>query len=84
MGRSRKRVAREWIAPVLPKSALGYRRVIGEAYQLAGALLLDEGPSALTPGQRERVHVLLLDVLAEPERFRPKLIAELYRLAVMK
>ena len=55
------------------------RKRIAAAYQLAGAVVMAE----LTEGQQERLDILLLDVLSEPERYSAKLIAELQRVAMV-
>ena len=46
-------------------------------YQVAGTLIL--APERLTNGQQERLRVLLLDVLSDPERWTGKLVADAHR-----
>ena len=55
------------------------RKRFAALYQLAGPLVMLE----LTEGQKERLSILLLDALYEPERFTAKLIAELQRVALV-
>ena len=57
-----------------------YHKRWWECYQLAGFLLL--APEDLTDGQRDRLTELLLNVLSEPDRYSPKLIRVLRKLAV--
>jgi hypothetical protein len=58
----------------------GERSLMAELYQLAGVLLLDE--SNLTDGQRDRLRQLLLDVLANPERYTAESVHRLRTQAV--
>ena len=43
-------------------------------YQLAGTLLV--APDLLTEGQQDRLRVLLLDVLSDPEKWTGKLVSD--------
>jgi hypothetical protein len=58
----------------------GERSLMAELYQLAGVLLLDE--SNLTDGQRDRLRQLLLDVLANPERYTAEAVHRLRTQAI--
>jgi hypothetical protein len=67
-----------WGQPKMrPKSS---RKRFAALYQLAGVLVLWND---LTTGQKERLGILLLDALSEPERYSAKLIAELQRVALV-
>ena len=68
---------KEWLSPKPKVKSL--RKRFAAAYQLAGAVCLSE----LTEGQHERLEILLLDILSEPERYSAKLIAELQRVALV-
>jgi hypothetical protein len=68
----------EWMSPKPKPQSL--RKRIAAAYQVAGPLIMLDN---LTEGQRIRLGTLLLDVLAEPERFTAKLIRDLARDAVL-
>jgi hypothetical protein len=60
--------------------AKSVRKRIAALYQVAGALTMDD---TVTLRQEERLGILLLDALSEPERFSAKLIAELQRVALI-
>lgn len=68
---------KEWLSPKPKVKSL--RKCFAAAYQLAGAVVMAE----LTEGQQERLNILLLDVLSEPERYSAKLIADLQRVALV-
>ena len=51
----------------------------GALYQVAGQVLLAR--DSLTAGQRKRLEQLLLDVLADPDRYSTKLINDLEEIA---
>jgi hypothetical protein len=54
--------------------------IFGFAYQLAGQVLI---PNGLTPGQQERLEILLLDVLSDPERIPMTGLDEQRRVALL-
>lgn len=56
------------------------RRVVFAAYQVAAPLLLR--PDLYTKGERKRLTEHLLNVLSEPDRFGPRLVADLARMAI--
>ena len=51
----------------------------GALYQVAGEVTL--GRDSLTEGQRQRLEQLVLDVLADPDRYSARLINDLYAIA---
>ena len=69
----------EWGQPKM--RAKSSRKRIAALYQVAGDVVMGDG--FLTEGQKERLGILLLDALAEPERYSAKLIAELQRVALI-
>ena len=68
----------EWGQPKM--RAKSVRKRFFALYQLAGGVVMCDH---LTAGQQERLGILLLDALSEPERFSAKLIAELQRVALV-
>jgi hypothetical protein len=67
----------EWLEPKPKVREL--RETIAAAYQVAGAVVMNDH---LTKGQVGRLGTLLLDILANPERFEADLIRRLQRDAV--
>lgn len=55
-------------------------KVMFECYQIAGSLLLTQGYH--TTGQHQRLTELLLNILSEPDRYSPRLIRDLRRMAL--
>lgn len=62
-----------------PVGETDLRETFSALYDVAEAIILKDHADFLTSGQRHRLEWLLIDVLAEPERFSASLLAKLQK-----
>lgn len=73
----------DWQRDVSKTMSKTDKKLFAALYQLAGDLLLLDGPDGRTQGQRDRMTELLLDVLSDPERYTAKTVAVKHRLCLV-